>query len=118
VAALLLLGASAAAAAAADPAVDVCPANSLHKVCVMYWPWSVHAAATAATAGPQHFFSTASRTAVAATRRCRRRNCMQSLPFLKAAKPGALSTLLGPDGLSINMAAITDFIKTTLVPMM
>lgn len=42
---------------------------------------------------------------------------MQSLPFLKAIKPGALGALLS-NGLSIDMAAVTDFAKTTLLPTM
>jgi hypothetical protein len=42
---------------------------------------------------------------------------MQSLPFLKAIKPGALATLL-TNGLSIDMTAVVDFAKTTLLPTM
>jgi hypothetical protein len=44
---------------------------------------------------------------------------LQALPFLKAAKPHALAGLLGSSGaLSINMAALTDFVKVTLLPLM
>jgi hypothetical protein len=42
---------------------------------------------------------------------------MQSLPFLKAIKPGALAALL-TNGLSIDMTAVVDFAKTTLLPTM
>jgi hypothetical protein len=42
---------------------------------------------------------------------------MQSLPFLKTIKPGALGGLLA-NGLSIDMTAVTEFAKTTLIPVM
>jgi hypothetical protein len=43
--------------------------------------------------------------------------CLQTLPFLKFAKPGGLSTLLVPDQLKLDTSKITDFIKTQVVPM-
>lgn len=42
---------------------------------------------------------------------------LQTLPFLKTIKPGALGALL-TNGLNIDMTAVTEFAKTTLIPVM
>jgi hypothetical protein len=44
-------------------------------------------------------------------------NVLQALPFLNSIKPGVLGNLLA-NGLKIDMPVVTDFIKTTLVPVM